>query len=269
MRRIIYKIQDGKSVFSANINDIDIYFGGLLSVAIAEIPKSVFLFSDFHNHISVDITAETYEFEFEAGINGRIIVKLYNSKVNLSRAMVFNTDIIREKCNDSEKCFVEDWRNKFREFEHDCKVQLYVGASNQFINSRRIATNSVYGLSPYKLPIPSKEMMQVGAYVANDLLSCMEADSRRRNFMKFDINKAIYNDPATIVYWADGTKTVVKAQNGESYDPEKGLAMCFAKKARGNKGNYYEEFKKHLPEPEESESLGDVLVENIADACNN
>ena len=250
MRRIIYKIHDGKSVYSANINDIDIYFGGLLSVAIAEIPKTVFLNSDFHNHMSVDITAEEVEF----GINTmrNISVKLHNSKVNMSRVIVFNTDVIREKYYDSEKFFIEDWRNKFRDFEHDCKVQLYVGAS---------------AISPS----PSKEMMNIGAYFADDVRSCMEiyscieADSRRKNFMKFDIDKAIFSDPATIVYWADGTKTVVKAQNGEPYDPEKGLAMCFAKKARGNKGNYYDEFRKHLPEPEEPKSLGDALVE----ACNN
>lgn len=72
------------------------------------------------------------------------------------------------------------------------------------------------------------------------------------------INKVIFNPPATIVLWADGTKTVVKCQNMEwcrhfggclncrTYDPEKGLAMCIAKKALGNKGNYYNEFKRWL-----------------------
>ena len=49
-----------------------------------------------------------------------------------------------------------------------------------------------------------------------------------------DIKKVIYNDPATIIFWADGTKTVVQCQKGDSYDPEKGLAMAIAKKALGN-----------------------------------
>lgn len=57
------------------------------------------------------------------------------------------------------------------------------------------------------------------------------------------IAKVIFNDPATIVLWNDGTKTVVKAQN-EAFDKEKGLAMAIAKKAMGNRGNYFEEFKK-------------------------
>lgn len=50
--------------------------------------------------------------------------------------------------------------------------------------------------------------------------------------------KVIFNYPATIVLWNDGTKTVVKCGDDEVWDPEKGLAMCIAKKAFGNKGNY-------------------------------
>lgn len=64
-----------------------------------------------------------------------------------------------------------------------------------------------------------------------------------------DIKKVIFQDPATIVFWEDGTKTVVKA-NGEDYDPEKGLALAIAKKAYGNKGSYYNIIKKWLSKTE-------------------
>lgn len=67
------------------------------------------------------------------------------------------------------------------------------------------------------------------------------------NPSKFEIRKVIFNDPATIVIWKDGSKTVVKCGENDIYDKEKGLAMAIAKKAFGNKGNYYEEFKKWLP----------------------
>lgn len=63
---------------------------------------------------------------------------------------------------------------------------------------------------------------------------------------RYGIKNVIFNDPATIVLWADGTKTVVKA-DGEKFDPEKGLAMAISKKALGNEGNYYNTFKKWLP----------------------
>ena len=67
------------------------------------------------------------------------------------------------------------------------------------------------------------------------------------------IKKVKFNPPATIVFWTDNTKTVVKCK-GEDYDPEKGLAMCICKKVLGDKGNYYEVFKKWLPKEEETES---------------
>lgn len=43
------------------------------------------------------------------------------------------------------------------------------------------------------------------------------------------IKKVIFNDPATIVFWKDGTKTVVKRQEGAKFDPEKGLAMAICR----------------------------------------
>ena len=57
------------------------------------------------------------------------------------------------------------------------------------------------------------------------------------------IKKVIFNDPATIVFWEDNTKTVVKCGADEIFDPEKGLAMAISKKALGNSGRYFEIFK--------------------------
>lgn len=45
--------------------------------------------------------------------------------------------------------------------------------------------------------------------------------------------RVIYNDPATIILWADGTKTVVKVHD-EPFDKEKGFAMAVLKKALGD-----------------------------------
>lgn len=46
------------------------------------------------------------------------------------------------------------------------------------------------------------------------------------------IKRVIQNDPATIVIWSDGEKTVSKAVN-EPFDPEKGLAICVMKRVYG------------------------------------
>ena len=44
------------------------------------------------------------------------------------------------------------------------------------------------------------------------------------------IEKVMFHDPATIVYWSDGDKTVVKATEGETFNEEIGLAMAISKK---------------------------------------
>ena len=59
------------------------------------------------------------------------------------------------------------------------------------------------------------------------------------------IKDVIFNPPATIVFWSDGDKTVVKCQD-EEFDPEKGLSMAIARKFLGNKYDYYNVFKKWL-----------------------
>ena len=63
-----------------------------------------------------------------------------------------------------------------------------------------------------------------------------------------EVKKVIFNDPATIVYWKDGTKTVVKCQKGDVFDPDKGSAMAFLKKCWGNKGNFNDKLIKIMKE---------------------
>lgn len=62
-----------------------------------------------------------------------------------------------------------------------------------------------------------------------------------------DINNAIktviFHDPATIVKWMDGTKTVVKCCTGDTFDKEKGLMACIIKKFTGNTGRWNEILK--------------------------
>jgi hypothetical protein len=61
------------------------------------------------------------------------------------------------------------------------------------------------------------------------------------------ITKVVFNNPATVVFWSDGTKTVVRCSDNDTFNPEIGLAMAICKKAFGNTGAYNEEFKKWVP----------------------
>ena len=67
------------------------------------------------------------------------------------------------------------------------------------------------------------------------------------------LSKVIFHNPATIVFWDDGSKTVVKCQESDTYNEEMGLALCFAKKAMGNKSNFNNVFKKWIPEAKDND----------------
>ena len=80
-----------------------------------------------------------------------------------------------------------------------------------------------------------------------------------------EIKNVIFNDPATIVFWTDGTKTVVKCQEGDEFDPEKGLTMAIAKKVYSNKGSYCNVIKKWCEPYHEKQKEKNDLVARICD----
>lgn len=101
-------------------------------------------------------------------------------------------------------------------------------------------------------------------YAAISMISINQEKPR----LDLGIKNVIFNDPATIILWNDGTKTVVKVQDGDRFDPEKGLTMAIVKKLLGNQGNYYNELKKWLPKEEKVE-FGGVSIEDAANVLAN
>lgn len=101
------------------------------------------------------------------------------------------------------------------------------------------------------------EMTDYKKYCTNDIISTkylINSSSRKpaeATMIIPSIKNVIFNPPATIVFWNDGTKTVVKCQNDEAFDPEKGLTMAISKKYFGNKGSYCNQIKKWTEKYEE------------------
>lgn len=96
-------------------------------------------------------------------------------------------------------------------------------------------------------PLETILKKQVAEYIKNDIENTKEILKTMNSITitsRTSIEDVIFNDPATIVFWADGTKTVVKCQENDTFDPEVGLAMAIAKKVLGNKGNYCNTIKK-------------------------
>ena len=111
-------------------------------------------------------------------------------------------------------------------------------ALNGFLNSK------------YGICVPSADF----TYCPGDVMTqeslwrVTKKAEEERTMKKFGVPKikqVIFDDPATVVLWDDGTKTVVHARD-EEFDEEKGLAMAIARKALGNDREYYTYMQRHI-----------------------
>jgi len=90
-----------------------------------------------------------------------------------------------------------------------------------------------------------------------------EKREKKANIDRFiDTIKATYFVPhqgLTKVIWKDGTKTEVRCQDGDEYNPEAGLALCIIKYLFGNT-NYYNEIFKSVFEKKSNSIEKDTSV---------
>lgn len=71
---------------------------------------------------------------------------------------------------------------------------------------------------------------EVAKYCRNDVAATTALFNAVQNLTYIPkIKDVIYSDPATIVFWKDGTKTVVKCKN-EKFDPERAWLWLFQKR---------------------------------------
>ena len=194
------------------------YFEGHTSNAIFNIMRSM-LNAEFCSYFGA-IREDDYEWVIGADVWDRIIKNVSNNRNNS-----YNIKAIISNCSDplNYKIF-------------DIKVTISAKELNTITLRKKDKRRN-------EMPVERKSTSSC-VYYASTTAKSVSAPS---------IKKVIFNYPATIVLWSDGSKTVVKCQDGDIYDPEKGLAMAISKKALGNKGNYCNEFKKWLPEEEEED----------------
>lgn len=119
--------------------------------------------------------------------------------------------------------------------------------------------NGLYGLSGYN-GVYRMEIDRLNSEILRqcclptglckpNVVACIREEKNMNCDIRSNIKDVIFNYPATIILWKDGTKTIVKAGEDEKYDPEKGFAMAVCKKMFGNEGNYYKVFKEYVPIP--------------------
>lgn len=78
------------------------------------------------------------------------------------------------------------------------------------------------------------------------LLLSDEDHARKNNGKKMSVPKhVIFNDPATIIIWEDGSKTVVKCGENDTFDKEKGFMVAYLKHEFGNDNTFNKFIKKY------------------------
>ena len=98
-------------------------------------------------------------------------------------------------------------------------------------------------------PIPMKELPQQTDYSkfykAEEMKDLKTWEGKLEIILgKIKLTKLIFSGPATICYWSDGTKTVVKCTKGDKFDELTGLSMCIMKKLYGD--HYKSELRKAI-----------------------
>lgn len=119
----------------------------------------------------------------------------------------------------------------------ETKINTFKDEKELEKSMHRLSVNSFYGI-PKEIRLTTNNPYPNASYV-----SIWPTTSEI--YYVLPIKKVIFNEPATIVFWEDGTKTVVKCSENETFDKEKGLAMAIVKKILGNKGNYFNQIKKY------------------------
>lgn len=88
-------------------------------------------------------------------------------------------------------------------------------------------------------------------YLINELYGMPKKEETMKTVPTYAVKKIIYNPPATIVFWEDGSKTVVKCSRYDGYDPYFGFLAALAKKVYGNPSRVRKIVDKWAPEEEE------------------
>lgn len=93
---------------------------------------------------------------------------------------------------------------------------------------------------------------------------CDEMELVTKNYEEFatGIKKVIFNGPATIVIWVDGSKTVVKCAEGDGYSKFSGLAIAICKRMYGT--DFKRIFNHFIPK-EEKDFLNNIKDSDVVE----
>lgn len=91
-----------------------------------------------------------------------------------------------------------------------------------------------------------------------ELMDCVGIERRKQSAPPM-VTGVISNNPATVVFFDDGTKTVTKCREGDEYDPLLGILLCVTRKLTRNRGNGVDAFEPMLADVAgETDTIADL-----------
>ena len=186
-----------------------------------------------------------------------ILIKHTSSNLN---HFIYGIDVKILDVGNCSNCVFLDTKTIDELNEKLCeKCCHWYGPGNHCDSAKRFCKNNDHFVPKKNLEDTKDNLCKASSTVYGNALKHMTDTLSKIKFSpQPKIENVIFNDPATIVFWQDGTKTVVKCHDSV-FDPEKGLAMAISKKALGNKYDYYEEFEKWLPKEEKFDGVESTL----------
>lgn len=142
---------------------------------------------------------------------------------------------------------------------NDCLKKYFFGYDTNGDGNKyvRCPAECVVDVSKYfELPLSDRENQEITiTFDHNVLKKELMMNTSKTNYTiygdrkyQFEYRKIIFSPPYTIVIWRDGSKTMVKCSENDTYDAEKALALCFMKRALNIKANHqlHKFFKKEI-----------------------
>lgn len=205
----------------------ELAIGDIYHLSSSEIRRIIakMIYDCYSRAIKILAAGQAYEFHIDIGRN------VFNSAIFCQFSDInYFVDLVAP-CIDNFHIFIPKDKIKIyddKNLINVIKVRFVVSEECKVIN---LDLNGCYLDLDYNISKNTAELKHELNSLTINKFSILNKD----NIQLLDIKKVIFHKPATIVYWMDGSKTVVKVNKGEKWDPEKGLAMAIIKKKYGLK----------------------------------
>lgn len=139
------------------------------------------------------------------------------------------------------KVVVVTFNGSGREYEYNTNLDMIVGGEYKIIADNTIDYKSNVRVKGYR-----DKQVYDGVLREITKANCVNAPKLRDDMIK----KVIFNEEkgTTVVIWTDGQKTKLKCHEGDKFDREKALALCYMKRIFGNRGAFNDVIHKWIEE---------------------